>query len=315
MEPLNKKMWTVNPSELSSVWVRHRSGSEARNVPQIRLRRLLRNTVFRKDDLGWSPTSTVMYPATGGTGAIWSKALQLLGTENIRFSSQLSAIETHSRKLTFSNGNQIVYSKLISSIPLDSLLRLCTDRPDLQEMANSLRRSSALLFGFGISGTLPDRYKGVHTFQCPEPELPFWRITIPSNVSPGNVPNIKDFYSVLCEVSCDASDNPEINDQWRELILDALKKIGIIAERNQVVSRFEKVLAHGYPLPFWGRDRVLALIHNELQELQILSRGRFGGWCYEVSNQDHAFMQGTEAVRFLLAGKPELTYPHPRSVN
>jgi hypothetical protein len=34
----------------------------------------------------------------------------------------------------------------------------------------------------------------------------------------------------------------------------------------------------------------------------------FGGWKYEVSNQDHAFMQGVEALDRLISGKPETTY-------
>ena len=69
------------------------------------------------------------------------------------------------------------------------------------------------------------------------------------------------------------------------------------------------------PLPFLGRDSILTQIHRRLEPLNILSRGRFGGWRYEVSNQDHAFMQGAEAVRYLLLGEPELTYATPESVN
>jgi hypothetical protein len=69
---------------------------------------------------------------------------------------------------------------------------------------------------------------------------------------------------------------------------------------------------HGYPTPFLGRDSVLGLIHPELEARGILSRGRFGGWRYEVSNQDHAFMQGWEAIGRLVFGEPESTFTQPR---
>lgn len=57
------------------------------------------------------------------------------------------------------------------------------------------------------------------------------------------------------------------------------------------------------------------IIQTELGAFGVFSRGRFGGWKYEVSNQDHTFMQGVEAVNAILCGKPETTYAHPDWVN
>ena len=45
-----------------------------------------------------------------------------------------------------------------------------------------------------------------------------------------------------------------------------------------------------------------------LEERGIYSRGRFGGWKYEVSNMDHSVMQGVEWAERMVQGQPEKTY-------
>ncbi len=45
-----------------------------------------------------------------------------------------------------------------------------------------------------------------------------------------------------------------------------------------------------------------------MEQHNIYSRGRFGGWKYEVSKQDHSLMQGVELVDKLKLGVPEVTY-------
>src|SRR5207247_5823176 len=62
---------------------------------------------------------------------------------------------------------------------------------------------------------------------------------------------------------------------------------------------------YGYPTPALGRDAALNAIHPELEKIDIYSRGRFGGWKYEISNQDHSLMQGVELVNKLALDIPE----------
>jgi hypothetical protein len=88
----------------------------------------------------------------------------------------------------------------------------------------------------------------------------------------------------------------------------AFERSGMIPAGTPIVSRWHGRLEHGYPTPWLGRDAVLAEANGALEERGILSRGRFGAWKYEVSNQDHAVMQGAEAAGRIVCGTPEHTY-------
>ena len=74
---------------------------------------------------------------------------------------------------------------------------------------------------------------------------------------------------------------------------------------------------HGYPTPFLGRDETLARVLPGLEACRVYSRGRFGAWKYEVSNQDHSCMQGVELVDRLLGARAgdEPTLNRPDYVN
>ena len=63
-----------------------------------------------------------------------------------------------------------------------------------------------------------------------------------------------------------------------------------------------------YPVPSVGRDAALGTIQPWLREQGIWSRGRFGGWLYEIGNMDHSCMQGVEFVDHVLSGEPERTW-------
>ena len=95
----------------------------------------------------------------------------------------------------------------------------------------------------------------------------------------------------------------------------ALGEDGLIEPDTEVVSIWHKRAEHGYPTPFLGRDEALACILPELERHRVFSRGRFGAWKYEVSNQDHACMQGMEVAERLLGTGEEITIVRPDYVN
>jgi hypothetical protein len=60
---------------------------------------------------------------------------------------------------------------------------------------------------------------------------------------------------------------------------------------------------------------LLKKIEPQLAKAGVASRGRFGAWRYEVSNQDHSFMQGVEWVNASLLDVPETTVRFTETAN
>jgi protoporphyrinogen oxidase len=305
MGPLNRKMWAIHPDSLGSYWSSHRSGSNEKNIPDVGIRGVLRNLVLNRDEPGWREDTRVRYPLEGGKGRIWQCISDLIPSAYKRFGTRVVAIDTANRTLVLDDASTVAYRQLVTSVPIDSLLSLCTDRKDLQARAGQFRPTKVQLFGFGLRGPMPDMLKGVHAINIPSKDIPFWRVNFPSNFSPGNVPRDGNHWSLLCETSIAPGSDllPE-----RDQVEGALRRIGFIPPQTKVVSVFSSAIEHGYPAPFAGRDDLLNQVQRELELIEIYSRGRFGGWRYEVSNQDHAFMQGMEIVDRLQTGKAEYTY-------
>lgn len=78
-------------------------------------------------------------------------------------------------------------------------------------------------------------------------------------------------------------------------VIAGLLATKLIESPNDVASVWMHSACYGYPTPFLGRDRLVEPILAELENVNIYSRGRFGGWKYEVSNQDHSLDAGRRA--------------------
>lgn len=296
--PYNRKVWAYDPSTLDTGWMGER-------VATVNLDRIVENIRLQRDEVSWGPNSTFRFPLHGGTGAIWRAIAALLPTDRQRYGAAVHSIDAGARRITLANGDHVDYDVLISSMPLDLLLQSLSDRSDLHGEAKRFVHSSSHIIGVGLTGPVPDELRTKCWIYFPESRVPFYRGTVFSNYSPNNVP-AGPYWSLMGEVS-ESPDKPVDHARVVAETVEGFRSCGWLSD-SDVVSTWHCRLEHGYPTPWLGRDAVLDPIDTVLRGAGIFSRGRFGAWKYEVSNQDHSFMQGVEAVDHILTGSDEHTY-------
>jgi protoporphyrinogen oxidase len=307
MFPYNRKVWAYDPDALGVGWMGER-------VALVDLGRVLENLVLERDDIGWGPNHRFRFPVRGGTGAIWRALAARLPPDRLRMERPVVAVDPVARTVICDGLPPLEYDHLISSMPLDDLLRVLVSAPRLSAQANGLVYSSSHIVGVGVEGVIPQALRTKNWIYFPEPDLPFYRVTVFSNYSPNNVPDPARYWSLMCEVS----ESPEKRVDTTRVVDDVvagLRGAQLLPESAAIASLWHRRLEHGYPTPFLGREPLLADLDAELCRLGIRSRGRFGSWKYEVSNQDHSMMLGVEAVDHILFGTEETTYRHPSVVN
>lgn len=306
--PYNFKMWAHPADELSTTWTQRKSGSRYANVPLVDVARLVENVAWRRDDPGWLGATTFPYPRYGGIGALWRRMFERLPAERTALGEWLVAVDPDRHVATFASGLQVCYQHLISSVPLPELLAGLPASSSLHRPTTPLRHSCTHSFGIGLRGQMPEVLRDKYWIYVPELTAPYFRVTVISNFSRNNAPGDGPHWSLMCE--CSAKADAPVDEVELLAQVERALRASILPPDQDIVSRWYRKLNFGYPLPCLARDRFLQEIEPQLRQRNIRSRGRFGGWKYETSNQDNAFMQGVEAVDSILLGTEEISYFH-----
>ena len=299
MRPYNFKVWAYPPELMNAGWVGER-------VAVTDLGRVLSNLVLGKDDLSWGPNNTFQFPKFGGTGAIWRACAKQLPQEQLHFKTRVTRIDLEQKVAETSDGRSFNYETLISTLPLTELIKL-TGQAQFRPLAErGLLHSSSNIFGIGLRGKPREELAKKCWMYFPEDNCPFYRVTVFSNYSPNNVPDINLHWSLMAEVS-ESPHKPVDKGRLMDQVIEGLLATRLIERREDVVSTWKYRAGYGYPTPGLHRDEALAEIMPFFEAKEVYSRGRFGLWKYEVSNQDHSFMQGVEVVERLVNGRAEIT--------
>ncbi len=312
MRPYNLKVWAFPLEELSWGWIGDR-------VATVDLERVLSNLVFARDEVSWGPNNTFRFPKRGGTGAIWralAARLAMPDPSRVRLSTAMTSLDTSWKRARFRSGLTVSYDRLLSSIPLDRLVGLSDLASDLGATAATLRHSSTHVVGLGLHGAPAPEIAKKCWMYFPEDDCPFYRVTVFSNYSPHNVPDISRYWSLMAEVSESAAKPvPRSSAAVVAQVVEGALATKLVRDRDQIHHTWHRRLPYGYPTPSLSRDAALARLHPALEARGIKSRGRFGAWKYEVSNQDHSFAQGVEAIDSWRSSVLEETFLFPDLVN
>ena len=260
---------------------------------------------------------------------MWSSIAKLLPQENVIWGGKVTALDIRGHQVVLNDGRIIKYKHCISTMPLDITLHHF-GRDDL---ASRLEYSSSHIIGIGLRGNVPHGRKC--WFYFPEDNCEFYRVTCFSTYAEGNTPpaskllptlwvgNTRQpsasepkagpYWSLMFEINESKYKPVKLETIFEDTIRGAIA-VNLLTESSEIVSLYHSRINHGFPTPTVHRDSVLDEALPLLKAHNFMSRGRFGGYKYEVSNQDHSVTIGVEAVDHILFGTAEVTHSFPQVV-
>lgn len=178
MFPYNAKVWTTPLENMSKSWI-------AERVAVTDLKRMLESVLLERDDVGWGPNSKFRFPLHGGTGEIYRRMADCF-PEKIHRGKELVEVDCARSRVSFADGTGNTYDTLISSAPIDLLVRaLKPVDEELRKTAGDLEHNNLLVLGIGLK-------KKIETGKCwiyfADESMPCYRGTYFSHYSRFNVP-------------------------------------------------------------------------------------------------------------------------------
>jgi protoporphyrinogen oxidase len=296
MAPYNFKVWATRPEDMASDWI-------AERVSVVDYEKVRRNVLDGRDELAWGPNNRFSFPARGGTGEIYRRASSAL-KDHISYSAPVRGVDPAAQRVVLEDGRDEQYDALVSTMPLDSLVRAMPACPDeIRDAASHLQHNSVYMVGVGYEQALTDDKSWMY---FPDPSLPFYRVTNFAKYAATNVPEADTGrYSAYMTETAYSEDKPEPRTGLEDRVELGLRTSGVVAGDPTIASIHVEDIPYAYPVPTRERDKSLAVIQPWLMSQNIYSRGRFGSWRYEIGNMDHAVKMGIDIANRLIAGSEE----------
>lgn len=233
--------------------------------------KILRSAYEKTKDTGYN---CVFYYPTGGLDQL----VQAIGAAcTIHFEHCVAQIDTVRRKVYFTNGTSIDYASIISTIPLNRILRLCeiecTQLPD--------PATAVLVVNIGaVKGGKCPRY---HWVYLPSSKSGMHRVGFYSHVDRSFLPARyragNEIVTIYAEQSfpADMPPDPEVRAKAAQAVVDELKEWDFISEAIVVETTYtDPAYTWSWRGSSWAQDAI-----QKLSERGIRQIGRYGRWRFQ----------------------------------
>ena len=279
MVPYNTKLFGVPPRELSAAWC-------GRFVPRPSLKEVVDGALgLGSDALGYN--ASFVYPKEGGIEGL-ARALHAAlpaGAGEIRVSTEPVALDWERRAARLSDGSEVRWSSLVSTIPLPVLVGLLHRVPDeVRAAAARLRATDVTWVAVGARGQNVQPWHWVYT---PEPEFTTYRIGSPTAVFPGTAPaGTSSFY---VEYS-----GPRSPEACARAAVEDLVRARMIRSAADVLFTEPRVIRNAYVLYDASYGEARDTVMRFLTGAGVRTAGRYGNW--EYSSMEDALLGGRAAA-------------------
>lgn len=278
--PYNQKLWLTKLGDLSHRWAE-------RFIPKPTIGQVLDGALgVSKQDFGYN--IQFYYPLRGGIEVLPKSFLPHIKPVNLN--CQAVKISAAKKLVGFDNGQEILYDRLISTLPLPELIKLLDRVPDgVRGATDNLRYVSVLNINLGIDrANISDR----HWIYFPEVDFIFYRVGFTSNFSPRMAQEGKS--SIYTEISYSPKE-PVDRDKALARVIKDLIEARIIDSARGISVRQVLDLKYAYVIMDHNHEEALRIIQKFLRTNNIHSIGRYGGWDY-LSMEDSILVARQAAI-------------------
>lgn len=276
--PYTKKYWGLLPSQLSLEWI----GSRMRRAD---ISEIL-SGAFEQKNINHYYAGEMRYPEKGG---YFEFVRSIADNQNIKLNKKAVSVDTASKTISFEDGTKAAFDRLISSLPLPTIVNILKDCPaTVLKAANSLLWTTVDLISVGFNKKEVPPYLWFYIY---DDDNMASRAYSPSMKSPDNAPAGKSSLQFeIYNLSSKARLEPEI---LKENIRIRLLEMGI-CEEEDIIFIHHKHLPFGNVVFDHGMEDRRQIVLDYLSSIGIQSCGRFGEWDYFWSDQ--SFMSGRRAA-------------------
>lgn len=272
-----KKYWMKEAKKLRTEWVGNRvyqpsldeviTGSQTADTPV---------TYYAKE---------MRYPQKGGYKALLKS---MADVANIEYRMCVAEIIPSEKKVRFTNGREIGYDTLYSSIPLPVMVDSIKNAPEVvRDAVNQLECTSGYHVSIALKTKNIPPYLWWYIY---DEDILAARVYSPSLKSPDNAP--EGCSSLQMEIYC--KENEFTEQELMDGTVWKLIKLGIIKEEDILFTHigFEKYANVIFTEPIY---RARKIVRDWLSEQGIKTIGRFGEWDYLWSDQ--SLLSGLNCIR------------------